>query len=149
MKLLLALTCVIAALSAGGLRAQEDPERQAQLNEIQRLQEQASTERTAAEQEYRTKQAGCYQKILMTACLDEARGQLKSRQMDARELDRKARHLDQAMRQRDHAAKETQREADAPRKEAEAAAQAEKARQKREEAEARLAQKAQEAARHP
>ena len=83
------------------------------LEEAAAQRTQATRMREEADRLLETEQAGCYEKFLVSRCLDDAKKRHTQSLIDARNLDTPARHFQQEAHRADVEAKEAQRAADA------------------------------------
>lgn len=88
----------------------------------------AETMRKDAEKRHQAEQAACYQKILVNACLDDAKKRYTNTMIEARKLDAPARDFQRETRRTEVEGEKAQRDAERPVREAE---QKEKAEQYR------------------
>lgn len=109
-------------------------EKEALTEKIRQIKTEAGQRKDEAERAYKAREAECYGKFLVNACLDEAKEGRRLQLNDARTLEQQGRSLEQELKKRDYLTREQRRQEEAPRHEAEAAAEAEKNRIAREEA---------------
>lgn len=122
------------------------PDRGQRLERAKTLHEEANGIRRAAEEINVQAKKACWDRFLVSACLEDARMALRDETARARKLDQEAREIEREVKKQDIAEREARRIEEAPRKAAEAAAQAEKNRLAQEEALRRVAEKQAEAA---
>lgn len=108
---------------------------------VRELKQQADNARQAAEKKFQADQSACYDKFLVSACLDDARKARSAALVAARRPDSEAREIERRLRQREADEREARRAADAPRRAAEAAEQAARNKAEQEEAMQRVARR--------
>jgi len=111
------------------------------LGKARAMRDEASAIRDKANREYAASEKACWQKFLVTSCLDEARRAQRQDVERARKIEHEARDIERDVKKRDVATREAKRIEEAPRRQAEAAERAEKNRQAQEEALRRLERK--------
>lgn len=121
---------VVAALwltAAGGVRAESElspitPEEVAQLQgQIQKIDAEAREKRTRADQDFAARNAACYQKVLVSACLEKSRKTYVAARVAIRQLEAEVRRIQREIRLREALTKKAVQDADAPEREREAA----------------------------
>lgn len=144
------LLLLASLLLAGPALAQTDPlteeEKNRLLDQAKSLHDEANAVRTVAERRHGAAQRECWEKLLVSACLDDARQALKADSERARVLDKQAREIEREVKRREFADREARRLEEAPAREAAAAARAEKNRRAMEEVQRRIEKKQTEAA---
>ena len=86
--------------------------------------ERAKAMKQAAEEQLSTEQNACYQKILVSACLKDAKARYTASIVEARKLDIPARDFQRDAKRTEADAKEAKRAADMPQREVDQRAQA-------------------------
>ena len=143
MRALLAVILLIA-MTVGGAIAEDGGDLAVERSEA--LREQATKLRSEAEHRYAEQQAACWQRFLVSDCLEEASLAHRSELAKARGLEREAHQLDLIEKKRQLADRDAQRQLDEPAREEAAAARAEKNRRQVEEARLRAERREAEAA---
>jgi hypothetical protein len=110
------------------------------------IRDQAAAIRAEADRRHAEAQTACWQKVLVSACLDNAGYARRAENDRARGLEREAREIERQAKKQELAERDARRRAEAPAREAAAAAQAEKNRLEAEEAQRRVERRQAEAA---
>lgn len=105
------------------------------------LHSQADSQRAEAEASFAAESKSCWDKFLVSACLDDAKKAKNEKLAAVRRIEQEAREIERDLRQRNFAEHEARKAAEAPQRAADAAAQAEKNRQAQQEAMARVERK--------
>lgn len=124
---------------AAGFAPLAPGERERLLDEAKSRRARAQALRGEAESEFRRSEAACYDKIMVSGCLGDARQERLRKTLDARRLDVAAERLQREVKLRDNAQRETQASEKSP---AHDAAAAEAAARNSEAAQARAAENA-------
>lgn len=139
---LLPATSAIAAEPpdhAAGFAPLAPGERERLLDEAKSQRARAQALRSEAESEFRRSEAACYDKIMVSGCLGEARQERLRKTLEARRLDVAAERMQREVKLRDNAQREAQGSEKSPAREA---AAAEEAARNSEAAQARAAENA-------
>lgn len=111
------------------------------------LREQATKMKRDADARHKETQNACYRKFLVNDCLDQAKRDLRAKQVEARKLESEAREIERSLQRVEVGEREAKRLADAPRREAEKQREAAAARAEQEETRLKLEERRAEKAR--
>jgi colicin import membrane protein len=136
---------LLAALASVAAMAVEDEWSQ-MLGRAQSIRDQATAIRAEADQRHVEAQTSCWQKVLVSACLDDAARARRADHDRARGLEHEAREIEKQVKRKELSERDARRREQAPAREAAAAAQAEKNRLDAEETRARVERRQAEAA---
>lgn len=108
------LAAALLGLPSASQAANDEPppaiqDKAARQAEARRLHEQADGIRRDAEARHTEQEKTCWQKILVTSCMDEAMRALREEKARARELDRQAREIERDLRRREVAERQARR----------------------------------------
>lgn len=146
------LALALAASFATGIAIADDPpqsasgfaplapgERERLLDDAKARRARAQALRSEAEEEFRRTEAACYDRIMVSGCISDAKKERLRKTLEARQLDVGADRLQREVKLRENAQREAQGVEDSPEREA---AAAEAAARDSEEAQARAAEQA-------
>lgn len=140
MRMLLLLSiCWAGAVGAQDTLSAAD--KQTRRDKATALRTEATTLRAAAERTLTAETKACWQKFLVTRCMDQAKLAKQEKLATARELEGTAREIERTLRKIEFAEREARFAEDTPQRDAEKAAQAEKNRQAQEAAMRRVEEK--------
>lgn len=130
---------------ASGFAPLAPGERERMLEDAKTKRARAQALRTDAEEGFRRDEAACYDKIMVSNCVSDARKERTRKTVEARQLDVGADRMEREVKLRENAQRETQNAEKAPDREA---ASAEAAARSREDAEKRTAEQGKREAEH-
>lgn len=138
MKILAAISLLLLAAAAQAEAiAPITPDEVAALRaKIKTLDAEVAQARKAAADQFAARNAACYKKVLVSACLDQSRKEDVKARVAIRQQEADIKRLEREIRLREDVTRKAQAEETAPAREAEAAAKAERSREENEKREA-------------